>query len=857
MAPEQAAGAEATARSDVYALGAIVLDVLRGGSPRPEMTAAATGSGDTSLQSSAAEKFEADIPEAPADLRSIVRRAMASAPADRYPGARALGDDLRRFLAGAAVHAHRYTAGERTARWLATHRRLLGGGVLALLVVLAVLIVFLARESGLRSAAERAQAAAEAAQRSSDSERERADRQTLALLEQQGRTELTAGKPLRALPYLAEAYRRAPDAEPIRWLLTGALRAADALEKTYNVRAPPDPDGKHRDWRVYSVSLPPDDSELVTGQKFSIGFWEPWTGTLKRRVPMRTDGHQILHSGDGTSLLTIIARNAGGRRARILDATSAAETRSVPVDGFEWQAWSPDGSVIAVIDAAGKVDVWSTMPAARTFSFQAGRAPTYLCLAISPDGSTLAARGDGELVLVTLKTREVRRLPAPGDSLIAVAFSPDSRLVAATTVQGSIRLWDVTTGVQRRRLEGLGEGFAAPVFSADAAYVISIGSALHLWDLASTIRLASIDITTGQNAVFARKSPRALLLTADGEVTVLGVPTARWAHPLPDHRGRTRGYYAAGGSVIVTIDEGDGVGRLRRWSAADGRLLGTTHVRWNVTADIAVSRDGAQVAVVGSDDRPIVVDAATGAVLTTLDGAAAGTRDVAFSRDGRFLATAGSSIDVWALPAGTPTGVSIRAFKDAPYSSVSFSPDGRRLVSGVYGWDGLVWDAITGFLLQILSDGFAPDVRYSEDGRHILTSGAGPRFPTALYDVRTSRRATALETDGTGTHAAAVSPDGSIVAAVNRFGVVRITSAKTGATLRLLEAPSEQRLLEGAVSAFSLDFSPDGRRLLATGDGYAMLWNVEVDTRTPDEVDAVMAAKSPWKLVDGRLVRRE
>ena len=55
----------------------------------------------------------------------------------------------------------------------------------------------------------------------------------------------------------------------------------------------------------------------------------------------------------------------------------------------------------------------------------------------------------------------------------------------------------------------------------------------------------------------------------------------------------------------------------------------------------------------------------------------------------------------------------------------------------------------------------------------------------------------------------------------------------------------------------SLAFSSDGRRLLATGDGYALLWNLEVDTRTPDEVDAVVAAKSPWKLVDGRLVRRE
>jgi hypothetical protein len=55
--------------------------------------------------------------------------------------------------------------------------------------------------------------------------------------------------------------------------------------------------------------------------------------------------------------------------------------------------------------------------------------------------------------------------------------------------------------------------------------------------------------------------------------------------------------------------------------------------------------------------------------------------------------------------------------------------------------------------------------------------------------------------------------------------------------------------------AFTLSFSPDDRTLMVTGHGFVLLWNIELDGRTPDEAAAVAAAKSPWRLVDGRLVR--
>ena len=64
------------------------------------------------------------IHEPPKPLRSIVSRATAAAPDDRYEDAAALGADVIRFLDGDRVLAHRETLLEKADRWLTRHRAL-------------------------------------------------------------------------------------------------------------------------------------------------------------------------------------------------------------------------------------------------------------------------------------------------------------------------------------------------------------------------------------------------------------------------------------------------------------------------------------------------------------------------------------------------------------------------------------------------------------------------------------------------------------------------------------------------------------------------------------------------------------
>ena len=119
MAPEQARGETVDQRADVFALGAMLYHVLAGAPPYNARTA-------TDVIAAAAlgniVPFATREKHAPRDLVAILDRAMAPEPADRYPHAGELADELRRFLTGSLVEAHRYTVLQRLGRFVKKHR---------------------------------------------------------------------------------------------------------------------------------------------------------------------------------------------------------------------------------------------------------------------------------------------------------------------------------------------------------------------------------------------------------------------------------------------------------------------------------------------------------------------------------------------------------------------------------------------------------------------------------------------------------------------------------------------------------------------------------------------------------------
>lgn len=140
MAPELLRGgsAQADRRADVYGLGVTLYELLTGQAPfrAPELADLLR-----QVRNEAPKPPRQLLPSLPADLEAIVLKCLDKDPDARYPSARALAEDLWRFLDGEVVEAHAASLSYRLTRFALRHRRLLAvSGVAAVLLVTALAV---------------------------------------------------------------------------------------------------------------------------------------------------------------------------------------------------------------------------------------------------------------------------------------------------------------------------------------------------------------------------------------------------------------------------------------------------------------------------------------------------------------------------------------------------------------------------------------------------------------------------------------------------------------------------------------------------------------------------------------------
>ena len=132
MAPEQMKASQLgeieliTPATDIFGLGATLYQILSGKAPFLTEKGEARSRYYYRIYNGIFTPPQVHSPNIPKPLVGIVLKAMALDPKDRYPSAKDLAEDIRRWLSDEAVYGYRESFLERSRRWMGNHKTLVG-----------------------------------------------------------------------------------------------------------------------------------------------------------------------------------------------------------------------------------------------------------------------------------------------------------------------------------------------------------------------------------------------------------------------------------------------------------------------------------------------------------------------------------------------------------------------------------------------------------------------------------------------------------------------------------------------------------------------------------------------------------
>lgn len=508
MAPEQARGEIdlLSERSDVYALGATLCELI-GGQPPVTGTSvdevlALVGAGQIKLP-----LVDWQGRRSPRELLAVVRRALATEPDERYASAEALAEDLQRWLDLRAVSVSDSSLADQIRRFLGRHRiAAIVGAIAVVALVVSVTVGFLAKEEQARHARQ-AQAMAETQRTRAEEALVLAEQQRLKAEEQRAQADLqrrqaeNGRRRAQVLATSAERQGRQIDRGFTLALLAQAdaavvhgqrLAAAHLLERIAV---------NERDWCWGVLHAATVGAEVMRfpGDAGSItatvsGFAR--IGTAGQITLLAVDGTELLGvalgrpatasgtSGDGR--LLAVALSGGG--LRLFDA-GTGRTLANAVGGDEAHAVATSASGPLVL-AAGRSTVRMLFPGTAQPTIEQSLAEVS-ALVIAPDAAWWAAACPTGVLLQPGTGEQPGKARQPvlmegSDGVSRLTMTSDGRRLIGAA-QRVLRVWSMPQGTLLASLAYEGTTDAAGLAcNRDASLIATAdGPHLTLWDVES------------------------------------------------------------------------------------------------------------------------------------------------------------------------------------------------------------------------------------------------------------------------------------------------------------------------------------------------------------------------------------
>ncbi len=537
--------------------------------------------------------------------------------------------------------------------------------------------------------------------------------------------------------------------------------------------------------RVTALAFSPDSGTLAAGYvDGSIRFWNPASGAQGRTINLVWKSSTLV--------------NNLGKIASL--------------------SFSPDGQYLAAASGDLYTRIWKVSDCTMNQGWVKNAGPVG-SVDWSPDGTKVVTGSEDKKVTVFSTNGWTTTSYTLGSNVTAVAFSPNSAVLAAGCLDGTVTFWQVSNMSQSNSFTGTGAGITAlafgtnsqALFSGDESGVITRWSTSSGWSSASQSSWSAH--TNGVGGV------RSLAVTADGSKLVSGgadYDICLWQASngaalgsLSGHGGLiSRASFSPDGSMVASASHD---GSVRLWTAGSGAPLSALAAHTNQVGAMAFSPNSTLLVSGGGclDNTLRIFSCSNLSLLRTIVATTNGVTALAVSPDSTQVASAGDRneqvIRLWRVSDGG------QVWQAAGHTNgtgpLAFSPNGQYLASGGLFNDGTVklWNASNGSLVRTL---LVPAI--TDQYPAYALSGYTPSTGPWSYVTNTVVHTCSIQ-------ALAFNPASTLLASAGeRDGVVNVWQTGTGTLLVSLT-----NLPQGARS---VAFSPDGTVLAAAGSDAIQMW---------------------------------
>lgn len=282
-----------------------------------------------------------------------------------------------------------------------------------------------------------------------------------------------------------------------------------------------------------------------------------------------------------------------------------------------------------------------------------GHSSVVWSVTISPDSQILASSsGDQTIKLWQLSTRkELRSIEGHNYWVRTLSITPDGQILASGSDDNTIKLWQLSTGKLLRTLKGHSRWVRSLAMTPDGQILASSSNdqTIKLWQLSTGKELHTLTGHSDWIGSLAMTPDGQILASASNDQTIKlwQLSTGKELRTLTGHSDWVRtlaitpdGQILASGSYDKTI---------KLWQLSTGRELFTLTGHTEGVRTLALTPDG-QILASGSDDNTIKLwHLSTGKELLTLTGHSDFVYCVAFSLDGKFLVSSSKdkTIKIW------------------------------------------------------------------------------------------------------------------------------------------------------------------------------------------------------------------